>query len=186
MSILKKILYSLLIITVIAWLIIHFFSPTTYNPKGELQVSRIIVINDSVSSVFQYMGNSDNAKKWSVYVNHITLLNGEDGKEKCTRRCFKEADESGIQWDEEILELIPNQKRVLSIYNGKNFPIYSEYLLTEQNYENIDGKCKLTLQLSLKEKQSIFENLKFKFASFVVSNVFEGNLNNIKKDIEKQ
>lgn len=182
----KKFSYLVLLILFILLLIIHFFSPVSRNIKGELQTQQSIQIMDSVSHVFQYMGKSENAKIWSVYVDHINLLSGEDGKVNCKRRCFKDSNENGIQWDEEILEIIPNIKRVLSIYNGKNFPIYSEHLITEQLYSEINGNCELTLVLTLKGEQSIWENLKFKFASFVVQKVFKGNLTNIKNDIEKQ
>lgn len=186
MRIIKKIVISITSILIISIVVIHFFSPVYTNANGELYTYKSIEINDSVPNVYRYMGNSDNAKNWSVYVNHISLIDGEDGKVNCKRRCFKNKDETGIQWDEEILEVIPNKKRVLSIYNGKGFSIYSENLITEQQYEQSNANCKLILQLTLKGKQSFIENFKFKFASFVVLNVFKRNLTNIKKEIEKQ
>jgi len=42
------------------------------------------------------------------------------------------------------------------------------------------------LVLTLKGNQSLMENFKFKISSFIVGSVFEGNLKNIKKEIEKQ
>lgn len=181
----KKISYTILFALIVFVVVVYFFSPATTNKHGELQIVQTITIADSVPNVFEYMGSSENAKIWSVYVDHINLLSGEDGKVNCKRRCFKEADEKGIQWDEEILEIIPNEKRVLSIYNGKNFPIYSKNLITEQQYKETNGGCELSLILTLKGKQSFWENFKFKFASFVVKKVFKGNLTNIKNDIEK-
>ncbi len=166
--------------------VIYFFAPLKTNLKGELYILKSIEIMDSASTVFVYMGNSDNAKIWSVYVNHIRLISGEDGKTNCKRRCFKNNDENGIQWDEEIVEVVPNEKRILSIYNGKNFPIFSENLSTEQLYINKGAKTELCLILTLKGNQSFMEKFKFKLASFIVGNIFEGNLKNIKKEIEKQ
>lgn len=182
----KKTVYILLFVIFLIAMVIQFFSPTSINSQGEFKVYKTININKPITTVYEYMGNSENAKIWSVYVDHIDLLSGEDGKVGCKRRCFKDSSEKGIQWDEEILEIIPNKKRVLSIYNGKHFPVYSEHLITEQLYTGDDNNCELSLILTLKGNQSFWENFKFKFASFVVKNVFKNNLNNIKKDLEKR
>jgi hypothetical protein len=165
---------------------VYFFAPLKSNLKGELYILKSIEIKDSVSTVFAYMGNSANANIWSVYIDHIRLISGEDGKKNCKRRCFKNNDENGMPWDEEIVDIVPNVKRVLSIYNGKYFPIFSENLSTEQLYINKGSKSELCLVLTLKGNQSLMEKFKFKLASFIVGNVFVGNLKNIKKEIEKQ
>ncbi len=52
-----------------------------------------ITIDAPVDSVFVFLGNSDNASRWSVYVDHITTLNSDsfaDGTVGCRRRCFCE------------------------------------------------------------------------------------------------
>lgn len=109
--------------------VIYFYAALKTNLKGELYVLNSIEIRDSVSNVFAYLGNSENAKIWSVYIDHIRLISGEDGKTNCKRRCFKNNDENGIKWDEEIVEVVQNEKKILSIYNEKNFLFFLKIYL---------------------------------------------------------
>lgn len=147
-----------------------------------------VEIQAPVDQVFKYMGHSDWAGRWSVFVHHITPLNADkfpDGVKGCIRRCFVNADETGTQWDEEILNVTPNKNRTLSVYALKGFPISSEGLVTQQIYESVDSThTKLTLILAYGEPPSMWEQLKTHIASFKTHSIFKANLANIKRNIE--
>ncbi|HRO74719.1 MAG TPA: hypothetical protein PLP27_01055 [Crocinitomicaceae bacterium] len=152
-------------------------------------VRNSIEISKSATEIYNYLGNSNNASHWSVYVDHITTLNADkipEGTVGSTRRCFKNQNEQGIVWDEDITETIPNVKRQLSIYNAKEFPIMADGLLTEQLYEPInDSITILTFTLFHKDANpTIWTVIKFHVAAYVVSSVFNRNLKNIKQYVE--
>jgi hypothetical protein len=177
-------LFSLALFTVI------IFSPyKKQNGFNHKVILNSIEINAPIDSVFAFMGKSNLAAQWSVYVNHITVLNADkvkDGDVGCMRRCFCNANEQGIRWDETILEVIPNKKRQLSIYNMQGFPMMANNLATEQIYEKIDEThCKLTLCVFFKDKEpGLFETFKTKLAAFRILQIFKGNMANIKRLIE--
>ena len=146
-------------------------------------------INAPVDSVYNFLGNSYNAAKWSVFVNHISPLNNDkvqDGFIGCQRRCFKNEDEQGLQWDEEITVAEPNKRRQLTIFNLKDFSLSAEGLATEQIYESIsNGKTRLSFTLFyLNGNPSVPDLLKTYFAAFEVKSIYERNMANIKKIIE--
>jgi uncharacterized protein YndB with AHSA1/START domain len=152
-------------------------------------VKYTVEINAPVDSVFNFLGNSKNASKWSVFVNHLTTLNADsfpDGTVGSRRRCFRSKDETGVQWDELITEKTVNQKRQLVIYNMKNFSIAADHLATEQIYEKTaDNKCRLTLTVFFKNAEpSLWEKFKMYFAAYKIKSVFEGNMANIKRIVE--
>ena len=168
-----------------------FFSPYQFQPDFQ---KRILIetteIHAPIKQVFTYLGNSDNARNWSSFVSHIIPLNPKkvaDGAVGSIRRCFKNPDENGEQWDEEILIVEPNQRRRLSIFNLKNFQIGSEFLLTEQLYERLGAKrCRLTFTLFLKEEAGWIEHLKMYYASYQISRIFKKNIQNIKTINERK
>ncbi len=167
-------------------IIIPFISP--YKQSEGDQIKKIVCsveIDAPVSQVFQYLGNSGNASEWSVFVDHIISLNPEevpDGNKGSFRRCFKNEDKSGIQWDEEIIEVIPNKGRKLTIFNMQHFPMKADNLITEQVYIPIsETKCKLTFALYYKEgKSNAIDEYKMHLASFRIADIFRDNLQNIK------
>lgn len=156
---------------------------------GYKAVSQSVEINAPVEQVFAYMGNSANAEDWSVYVDHISPLNPEefpDGTVGCKRRCYTQADETGRTWDETILMVEPNVRRRLNIYNLVDFPLSSDFILTEQLYERLsDNTCRLTLTMFLDEGAGIWDQLKMYFSGYKSNTVFRQNLDNIKAEIEK-
>ncbi len=142
--------------------------------------------------VYNYLGNSENARDWSTFVDHIIPLNSDsfpDGTVGSRRRCFREANEQGIWWDELITVVEPHQRRQLTIYNMNNFPVSADDLATEQQYEPLgDGdKCRLTFTLFyLHNDPTVWESFKTKLAAYRVKSVFEGNQANIKRLVEQQ
>ena len=171
-------------------LVMIYFSPygTKEGFSGKLVCTKI-TIKAPVKTVFDYLGDSKNAVNWSTFVHHISPINAEqfnDGEVGSQRRCFKNADEKGIVWDEEIIENLPNKKRKLSIFNAKGFPLYAENLRTEQIYSVLDPqKCGLSFSLFFEPSISTWlDELKMYFAAYWVDSIFKKNLENIKRDNE--
>lgn len=186
----KKITLVVLSVLIIGLLLLLVFSPYKYNRDNKYRsVDYSIEINVPVDSVFTYLGNSDNATDWSSYVDHITPLNAStipDGAVGSKRRCFKETNEKGIIWDEEIIEVVPNKKRRLTIYNLKGFSLKANGLETEQIYESL-GSNKMRLTFSVffgNNNPTIIESLKMNYASYTMHSIFEANLMNVKKIME--
>ena len=179
----------ILILTAIIGLLLTamiMFSPYGKHKGFESKmIQATIEINVSKDSVFRYLGNSDNASKWSVYVSKIEPLNADrfpDGSIGGRRRCYS-SQGKGIRWDELISEVVPNEKRQLLIYNMVNFPVSASDLATEQHYESLgENKCLLTFTLFYKNNNPTWmETLKTYFASYKVESVFKRNLANIKQ-----
>ncbi|MEY4903395.1 MAG: hypothetical protein RLZZ292_1210, partial [Bacteroidota bacterium] len=151
---------------VIGFLILAILGLIVCSPYHHGQaMSHSITINAPKEKVFQFLGNSANAARWSVFVNHITTLNASeipDGHVGNRRRCFVSQNEQGTQWDELITEVVPNEKRQLSIYHLVDFLLVADNLLTEQHYESInENQCKLTFSLFYKNGEAtFFEHLK--------------------------
>jgi hypothetical protein len=167
-----------------------FFSP--YGNQKDTQIKCLentVSINVPACKVYNYLGNSDNASKWSAFVDHITPLNAElfkDGEVGSIRRCFKNKDESGMFWDEETLINEKNKIRQLSVYNMSNINIDGKHIMTEQIYNDKSGQCELTFKLFFKSGLSgWFDELKMYVVAYRVSSIFDDNLNRIKQNLEQ-
>jgi uncharacterized membrane protein len=171
--------------------VLIYYSPYKYNEQlNKKAVVNTVIINKSAEEVYKYLGNSDNAREWSSYVNHITTLNENnisDGKIGSIRRCYQyKNEEKGNIWDEEILDVIPSKKRKLSVFNMKNFSVTSNNLITEQHYEVIDtNSCKLSFVVFIKNDASLLEKVSLALFGYKVSNVFQKNISNVKAICEK-
>lgn len=189
MKLLKKIIFFLAFLAILLFALV-FFSPYSiqqnYNTKVIIES---VLINKTPEEVYNYVGNSDNAKDWSVYVDHISSLNSnsnKDGEIGSKRRCFKNKNEKGAQWDEEILINEKFKRRRLNIYNASGFTFMAQNLMTEQLYEEIDGKCKLSFTLFVKEgKNTFFDDLKISLAGYFIVPIFEQNIQKVKEILEK-
>ena len=188
---LKKITLVFFLLLIIVLMLTIFFSPFGKHPgSNQRLIVTTVEINAPVDTVFNYLGNSEHAKQWSVFVHHITPLNSDsfpDGIEGGRRRCFCNADEKGTQWDELITEVIPGKKRQLVIYAMKDFFMSADDLATDQMYEvSPNGKCRLSFTLFFKEaKPGLWDLLKTYIAAYRIRSIFERNLNNIKGIIER-
>jgi uncharacterized protein YndB with AHSA1/START domain len=183
-----RILLVVLVLTpLIGWLASPYKQYDTLPYKA---IAAEVEINASPEQVFAYLSHSEKARNWSVFVDHITPLNGDqyaDGAVGLQRRCFKQADEQGIIWDEVITVVEPAKRRQLSIYNMVGFSMTAEGLLTEQRYTPLEGgkRCKLMLTLFYQEgKPSFWDAVKTHFVSWRVRSIFVANLANIKREIE--
>ena len=173
-------------ITICFLIVCLMFSPYRYSSNFKKRILiETIKINAPAKQVYQYLGNSNNASEWSSFVSHIIPLNGEkfkDGTIGSIRRCFKNKNEKGETWDEEIIINELNQRRRLTVYNLKNFPISCSGLLTEQLYKTISkNQCQLSFSLFLNEEAGIIEHLKMYYASYQINEIFRKNLENIKR-----
>lgn len=170
------------------------WTSSTFNTQTDPQqqmISESIHISAPLADVFRYLGNSDHAKDWSVYVDHISVLNPDvvsDGLPGSIRRCYVNSDETGIQWDEEILRVLPDSLRTLSVYNLKGFNLTAEGLVTDQTYQQLsDGSTMLSFRLHYGEHApTLFELIKTHLASSKISRIFKQNLQNIKILMEEQ
>lgn len=186
----KKIGLSLFILIVVGLICLIVFSPFGNKEGFKYKILiHTVDINAPVDSVFNFLGNSGNASRWSSYVDHIVPLNGDeisDGKVGSIRRCYKEASERGQTWDERIILVEKNKRRQLIIYNMQEFDMKADGLATEQLYEVISPlKTRLSFTLFYKDEDpSIMDLLKTYFAAFSVKKIFEKNLSNVKRIIE--
>lgn len=171
--------------------LIIFFSP--YG-KGELYDNRFlkssVTISMSKDSVYNVLGNSENARKWSVFVHHINTVNSSqimDGTVGSIRRCYQNKDESGLRWDEEVIINKKNRTRRLSIFNMIHFDMSADYLMTDQIYEDIEDGCKLTFTLFFVVSKDIpfMDEIKMYFAAYAIEDIFQKNLINIKHLVEE-
>src|SRR5687768_2023175 len=118
---------------------LYIFSPYRHQVGFAYKlIKHSVLINVAPDSVFRFLGNSANARRWSLYVHHIAPLNANevpDGTVGSKRRCFCNADETGTQWDEVLTRVVPNEKRQISCYNLVDFAMSTKGLGTEQLYK---------------------------------------------------
>lgn len=185
-----KILRYLMLICAIALVAMVLFSPYSRTEVGIKKVAHTISIDAPVEVVFDYLGNSSNASKWSVFVHHITTLNDSivpDGAVGSVRRCFVNADEKGRCWDEETVRVVPNHSRRLTIFNMQDFPLTADHLVTEQLYrKTAEDQCELTFTVFYDvENPGLASHLKLYFAAYRIQRIFKQNMKNIKQNVEE-
>jgi len=153
-------------------------------------ITESILINTSCEAAYKYLGNSDNVRVWSVYVDHISPINEDkvtDGHLGSIRRCFKNNHEKDGRWDEEILFTKKNKLRRLSCFNFQDLTLSPGLLHTEQIYEDKNGDCLLKFTLfSPKNEYGLWEEFKIYLASYPTAYIFRKNLKNIKKHLEQE
>jgi hypothetical protein len=153
-------------------------------------ITESILINTSCEAAYKYLGNSDNVRVWSVYVDHISPINEDkvtDGHLGSIRRCFKNNHEKDGRWDEEILFTKKNKLRRLSCFNFQDLILSPGLLHTEQIYEDKNGDCLVKFTLfSPKNEYGLWEEFKIYLASYPTAYIFRKNLKNIKKHLEQE
>ncbi|MDB5105532.1 MAG: hypothetical protein JWP91_3221 [Fibrobacteres bacterium] len=163
------------------------FSPYKRQPGfGYRVMLHTVDIAAPADAVFRFLGNSGNAGKWSVFVDHITPLNADsirDGLPGSRRRCFCKRDETGRRWDETITEVVPGRKRRLALYDFVGFTAASDSLATEQIYESTEGGgCRLTFTVFFTKAEPAWtETLEMYLAAYTIKSIFARNMANIKR-----
>lgn len=156
--------------------IILLLLPISLFAQKKYKVS--IEMDASSEYVFNYLGNSNNANKWSVFVDSIAVLNPfefNDGDIGSIRRCYVR--NSNKKWDEEVVEITSNQHRLLRCFNYQNFKANPPHLFTEQTYEDTgNNKCLVTFTIIMHEKPTIIQRL----GVIKTQSIFRKNLENIK------
>lgn len=164
------------------------FSPYSYDKTfGYPLLKHSVVVKAPPAAVYEYLGNSGNAATWSEFVDHIIPLNPGEAADGCVgsfRRCFRQPDESGLQWDEEIVVDEKHRRRRLTIFNMKDFPIDAEWVATEQIYEKVEHGTRLTFTLFFWKSPSFADKLKMYLAAYRVKNIYRSNMNNIRNILE--
>ena len=148
-----------------------------------------VIIERPLEDVWEYASDSSKAREWSVYFHHIKPLPGpiEDGKVGSTRRCFRNENEKGAFWDEEVLDVQPLKSRLILSYNFGGYywksPTFVTYVL--QQYEKIDDNTtRMSFSTIATPTMNYVDRLIFFFSQFQVREVFQKNLENIKRRIE--
>ena len=72
----KNYLILLPLLVFVFSLLIILFSPYKRDQSSSYKlIKESILINTSSQSVYNYLGNSNNASTWSVYIDHISPIN---------------------------------------------------------------------------------------------------------------
>lgn len=152
-----------------------------------------IVIAAPIEEVWKYVSDSANAKNWSVYFSHIRPLPAgvPDGEPGSLRRCFRNPDEKGRMWDEMVVEVVPQKRRLIHSYEFRGYwpeaQIRGAGTLVVQGYEAIDStRTRLSFQTALIPGLTAVQRTELKLAMPDVRKIFRRNLENIREAIEKK
>lgn len=147
-------------------------------------IKEAVEIDAPCQDVYEYLADSENARRWSVFVDHITPLNldeAPDGAQGSIRRSYKRADEGGMTWDE-YFELVEPLRRRLVIYNVQGVLTTEGELLTEQLYEPLgDYGCRLSFTLFFRERPSLGDEVLMRLSAHEIARIFRSNIRNVKR-----
>ena len=153
-------------------------------------VAESVVIEAPREDAWTYIGNSGNARQWSVFFSHITPLAGSppDGTVGNVRRCFRRPDETGITWDEELVEVLPLERRTIHVFNLRGFraPGAKEtQFITTQTYERLAPRqTRVTFRCWLDRPNDAIHRVIFWKSHWETARIFRVNLENIKAAVE--
>ncbi|HEV2132411.1 MAG TPA: SRPBCC family protein, partial [Longimicrobiaceae bacterium] len=158
--------------------------------RRPIEIAESVTIEAPVEEVWSYLGDSGNARQWSVFFHHIAPLDSLDGRLGAERRCFRNPDRSGIRWDETVIALVPHRERRIHVYNLAGFALpradRSEFE-TRQLYERPSpGTTRLTFTAELREPRDLLTRLLFRLTRSETERIFRRNLANIKAAVEQK
>ncbi|HSM37116.1 MAG TPA: SRPBCC family protein [Longimicrobiales bacterium] len=185
---LKRLALAALLLAVLGFLALLIWSPYREHDGFPYPlVKETVDVDAPCERVHAYLGNSANASDWSVFVDHITPLNEDsvpDGEAGSIRRSFRNADESGMTWDEHF-EVVEPLRRRLSVYNLKGAPRAEADLLTEQIYEPLgeDG-CRLSFTLFFRTEPGLRDAVLMRLTSHWIARIFRRNIDNVGRLVE--
>jgi hypothetical protein len=157
-------------------------------------LSRSVDIAAAADSVFLFLGDTANARRWSVYVDEVRPLNADSvppfaAGSRFRRHVRKEGKER--RWDETVLEAVPGRKRSLVLYGFEGFSAAPDSLTLEQvltPLEDADGRevgaCRLTFNLYFTRGPGWKETLQMFFAAYAIKGIFSRDLENVKRILE--
>ena len=154
------------------------------------ELAESVIVDVSAEQLYRVLGDSGNARKWSVFVHHISATNADkvpDGAVGSQRRCFVNENETGARWDEELVACEPARLRRITIFDAVGFRLSASGLVTEQRYEPLGAdRTRLTFTLGfLGPHVGLVEAANFRLAEPYVRSVFRRNLANIKRLAEQ-
>jgi hypothetical protein len=170
-------------------------------PGGPGVYEYTVSIAAPIDSVWRYVGNSANAREWSVYFHHITPLDTSrtgvplppDGTIGSVRVCYRRADETGPTWDEVVTGLDSTgteRHRRIRTYRLRGFggmqgwlARRTEYSVT-QIYQERGDSTALTFRTQLLRPDNDVMRWAFAREADEVVRVFRLNLENIKAALE--
>lgn len=147
-----------------------------------------VIIEAPMDKVWEYVGNSDNAREWSIFFDSIRIISGNDGQVGAVRRCYrKDFNEDFPYWDERTLEVRPNEYRKINTFNLTNFPWYvtskAQYFV-HQRFEQLDGdRVKLSFGYELIAPKNPFRVILLSLFASEGERIIRKNLENIKEAI---
>ncbi len=153
------------------------------------EVVESITIAAPVEEVWNYLGDSGNARQWSVFFHHISPLDSLDGKLGSKRRCFRMPDQTGLRWDETVIAVEPYRERRIHVHNLVGFALpradRSEFE-TRQLYQSTEaGTTTLIFTARLREPQDLLTRFLFLLTQHETRRIFRLNLANIKAAVEQ-
>lgn len=165
---------------------------TSLTLEWDQATSYSVVINASLNEVWSYASNSDNAKHWSVFFDHISVIptSGQDGGVGSIRRCYRYASEQDVSWDEITFDVKPLESRQIYVYNligfrPHFFSKHSHYFVL-QKYEKIDDTHTRLTFSTQPEPQSMISKISAWIGKSLTLQLFQANLENIKAAIEQK
>jgi hypothetical protein len=155
--------------------------------------SRSIEIEAPIEELWAYLSDSGLATEWSSYFDHIRPLAGTapDGTPGSVRRCFRNRDERGPQWDEMTALVEPRKRRLIHSFNffgyRPSFWTRSSETLVEQRYEGLaPARSRLTFSTIAVPSSPWISRVLLALSEPETVRYFEINLRNIKTALESR
>lgn len=177
------------------------YSPYKRHPGVDYRIlSQSVEIAGAADSVYRFLGDTANVKRWSVFVDEIRPLNADSvapwdpgSRLRCFVRKGAKGGKGGTEkrWDETVLEAVPGRKRILVLYGFAGFSAAPDSLTMEQIFtplEDADGRevgaGLLTFNLYFTRGPGWRETFQMFFAAYSIKGIFSRDLANVKRVIE--
>jgi hypothetical protein len=149
-----------------------------------------IIVDAPVEELWAYASDSTQAVRWSIYFHHITPMDGPDGELGSTRRCFRQVDEAGVRWDEEVIDLVRLRRRRMRVYNLRGFSwpgTELQEMVVDQVFEDLGGgRSSLTFRTWLRGPDDVNARASWRLTRGEVERIFARNLENIGRAVEQK
>lgn len=170
-------------------------SPYKRHPgRDQRMLSQSLEIAAAADSVYRYLGDTANAKRWSIFADEIKPLNADSvapWAPGSRLRSFVRSGGKERRWDETVLEAVPGRKRVRVLYGFAGFSAAPDSLTLEQVFTPLadaDGRevgaCRLDFNLYFTHEPRWRQTLQMFFAAYSLKGIFSRDLANIKRSLE--
>jgi uncharacterized membrane protein len=168
------------------------FSPYKKLPgHNKCGIKHAIVINNTAENVYEFLCNQPEEKKWMNYTDHIDLVSKQaDSLSEIGNifRHYSNNDETGQMYDSKVLKIEKNKRRVIRLNHFTDFPMSFNEIITEQQFRTLpENKCELSMTLFYENtKPDFWDEVKAYLASYRIKKAIRENMENLKKEMEKQ